>query len=110
MDNDKSTETKNVKGEGMVVGCLIGPILAVLFIIAGSIFCATGIGAIIGIPLILGGIAAPFLAPFIGRSLIKGQCPYCGSDVSILGSSPGVNCSACKKRIVIRDKKFFRVE
>lgn len=110
MVNNKSTETKSAKGEGMAVGCATGPVAAILLIGLGGILCLTGIGAIIGIPLILGGLLAPFLAPLLGLSNIKGQCPYCGSDVLVSSREPGVNCRACKKRIVIRDKKFFRVE
>lgn len=106
MDKDESAETKNDKGRGMAVGCLTGPAAGFILIVIGAMVSLTGIGLIIGIPLILCGIAYPFIA----RSLITGQCPYCGRKVSALGHKPGITCPACKKRIVIRDKNFFSAE
>ena len=106
MDNDKLAETKKIKGEGIRVGCLTGLMVAFILIVIGVMVSLTIIGLIIGIPLILSGIAYPFIA----RSLIKGQCPYCGSEVSALDFKPGVTCRACKKLIVIKNKKFFSVE
>jgi DNA-directed RNA polymerase subunit RPC12/RpoP len=39
----------------------------------------------------------------------KGQCPYC--DTSIwLPPVPGADCPACKKRVVIKDSKFYSVD
>ena len=56
--------------------------------------------------LILAGVAYPLIA----RSLIRGQCPYCGRDVSALNTKPGINCPGCGKYIVIRDKKHFEAQ
>ena len=68
----------------------------------------TGIGAFIGIPLILLGL----LAPLAGLSSIKAPCPYCGAIVYQLPliHQEGITCSTCKKRIVVRDRKFHRVD
>ena len=104
MSNDKPAETKNAGGTG--VGCLTGPMTGFILIVIGAMVSFTGIGLIMGIPLILIGIAYPF----IGRSLIKGPCPYCGSAMSAFGFKKGITCLACKERIVIRDGKFFRAE
>lgn len=106
MDNDKSTETKNTKGETTAVGWFTGLIVGFILIVIGVMVSLTGVGLIIGIPLILAGLAYPFIA----RSLIKGHCPYCGSTVSVLGSKSGVTCRSCRKHIVIQDKKFTRAE
>ena len=106
MGNDKSAETKNAKREVTGVGCLTGPMVGFILIVIGVMVSFTGIGLIIGIPLILIGIAYPL----IGRSLIKGPCPYCGSEVSAFGFKTGITCLACKERIAIRDMKFFRAE
>ncbi|MBP1711779.1 MAG: hypothetical protein H6Q49_1981 [Deltaproteobacteria bacterium] len=106
MGNDKSAERKNAKGEDMKVGYLTGPITGFILIVIGVLVSFTGIGLIIGIPLILCGIAYPF----IGRSLIKGPCPYCGSEVRAFGFKTWITCLACRELIVIRDKKFFRAE
>lgn len=106
----QETETRSAKGEGIAVGCLTGWLLSAVLIVVGVLLSLTGIGAILGVPMILMGILAPFVGPLMGLSSIKGQCPYCGSDVSTFSTNRGVTCSACKKRIVIRDKTFLRVE
>jgi DNA-directed RNA polymerase subunit RPC12/RpoP len=97
-------ETKGEKLAGLVVGTWLG--LGCL-IPAGVVLCLTGIGALIGIPLIIAGIVAPIVGLV---SSIKGPCPYCGSAVTTSKSSQGVTCRACKKRVVVRDRKFYRVE
>ncbi len=98
----RETETTGAKAQGFAFslatsGCLF---------MVGVLLTATGVGAIIGLPMII----AAFLAPFLGFTWIKGACPYCGSQVSTMGTQKGVTCPACKKRIVIRNKKFIRVD
>ena len=106
MDTDKSAEMKNDGGRGKPVGCLTGSAIAFILIAVGMMVSLTGVGLIIGIPLILAGIAYPLIA----RSLIRGQCPYCGKNVSALNSKPGINCPGCGRLIVIRDKKYFAAQ
>jgi len=55
-------------------------------------------------------ILAPFLAPLMGLGALKGECPWCGTQVTSPMASQGVDCPACKKRIVIKDKRFIKVE
>jgi DNA-directed RNA polymerase subunit RPC12/RpoP len=85
----------------MTSGCLI---------VAGGLLCLTGIGAIIGIPMILGGLLAPFLGPVLRLTHIKGKCPYCETNVTAQSTALGVTCPACNKRIVIRQKRFYRID
>jgi DNA-directed RNA polymerase subunit RPC12/RpoP len=40
----------------------------------------------------------------------KGHCPYCDTKITLPPNVPGADCSACNKRIVIRDTKFFSVD
>jgi hypothetical protein len=84
--------------------------VSVFFILGGFLFSATGIGAIIGVPMILVGFVFPFLGPFLGLAVMSltGPCPYCGTTVT--GGMAGFNCHACRKRIVVKDKKFIRVD
>jgi len=109
MGKGRSTEIRSAKGEGVVAEYL-GLAIGVIFFGVGGILCLSGIGAIIGIPLIVVGILFPFLAPVLGLTIIKGQCPYCGSDVLISSTQPEVTCLACKKLIVIRNEEFLRVD
>ena len=79
-------------------------------IVVGGLLCLTGIGAIIGIPLILAGLLALFLGPLLGLTSIKGKCPYCETSVTAQSTAVVVTCSAYQKRIVIREKRFYRIE
>ena len=96
-------------------GC-IGIAGSFIFLILGALSCATIVGAIFGIPMIL---TAGALFAASGRgiawatnpdSFVKGNCPYCGHEkIEARTFSPGIDCPACKKRIVIRDKVFTKV-
>ncbi len=108
MSTTKKSNTKNAKGEGVALGCLAGWGMASIFIVIGILLSLTGVGAIIGIPLIIGGFFMPFLGPLIGLANIKGDCPYCGNVVTAMSTKPGIDCPACKKRIIIKDKNFYR--
>lgn len=104
------TRTKSGKGEGFLGGLVAGWGCGIWLIIIGVVLCFTGIGAIIGVPLIIAGLLAFIIGPIMGLAQIKGPCPYCGSKVRATKTQPGVDCPACKKRIVIRDNMFFRVD
>lgn len=100
-------------GCGLVVGVSIG----LWFVIIGVILCFTGIGAVIGLPLIVAGVAIPFFAAPLGAAMgvagLDGECPYCGKALSFEAKdvkAGGADCTACKQRILIRDKKFLRVD
>jgi len=83
----------------------------VLFTI-GILLCFTGIGTILGVPLILSGLLAPLLGPLLGLGVrhMKGNCPWCGTPITCSPGSIGVDYPACKKRIVIRDKQFIGID
>jgi len=83
-------------------------------ITAGVILCCTGIGAVVGIPLIVIGLLLPLFhvtETALGGSSkwLKGDCPWCGTEVTT-PRLPGFYCGACKKRIVIRGNRFLKVE
>lgn len=87
-------------------GCLFSSWVAFGCVLpVGILLCFTGIGAIIGIPLIL----AALIFPFTGFAAQKAPCPYCGQMVHVF-AGVGVNCPACKQRIVIRGKQFLKVD
>ena len=110
MDDQKFNETTSAKGEGVATGCAAGAMTSGCLIVAGGLLCLTGIGAIIGIPMILAGLLAPFLGPVIGLTNIRGKCPYCEISVKALSRDVGVTCPACKKRIVIRQRRFYKID
>ena len=106
MTTDKSAETKNAGGRGKPVRGLTGTAIGFILVVVGIMVSLTGVGLIIGIPLILAGVGYPLIA----LSLIGGQCPYCGRNISALNTKPGINCPGCGKYIVIRDKKHFEAQ
>ena len=102
---------KNSKGWGGA-GCS-----GCLFFVIGGLLCMTGIGAIIGAPMIIAGVVFPLVFPFLHRTILRGDCPWCGTKViseqSVMKKIPtplGVKCPACKHRLVIRDGKFLKIE
>ena len=94
------------------MGCCAGPAIGIWLVIIGLVLCFTGIGAILGIPLMIAGILVAIVAPFMGAAGIKGMCPHCGhlsvhASVSDIGQG-GVTCTACRQRIVIRGKRYYK--
>lgn len=88
-------------------GCFFGLLgFSILFTI-GGLLCLTGIGCVLGIPLVL----AAFLFPIINTQALalKGPCPYCGYEAtgSILHNS--FNCQTCKQRIIIKNGNFHKL-
>lgn len=92
--------------ESAFSGLLYGVILAPMMLIVGIMLCLTGLGAILGIPMIIGGILAPLMGPMIGLSAPKGKCPWCGSAVSSLRSDQSFDCEACHHRIAFKNERY----
>ncbi|MDD5567677.1 MAG: zinc ribbon domain-containing protein [Candidatus Omnitrophica bacterium] len=105
----ESTDTKDIKGKGMALAFGAGMAMSGCFFLVGILLCLTGILLPIGIIFIIIGIIVLFLSPFFGSTSIEGDCPYCNAKViSSVSKEGGVNCPTCQKRIVVRDKKFFK--
>ena len=73
-----------VKGafSGLFLGLLSAPVL----LISGGMICLTGLGIVLGIPLIIAGICAPLIGSLMGLNALNGKCPWCGADVSGVGN------------------------
>jgi len=91
---------------GLLFGMLAVPILAIV----GTMLCLTGLGAILGVPMILAAIFAPLLGPLIGLGALKGKCPWCGANVSSIANAKDFACHACSQRIGIRHRGFVKAE
>jgi len=90
-------------------GLLLGLIATPILLIVGSLLCLTGLGALLGVPMIVCGILAPLAGPMIGFVSLRGKCPWCGAQVSSLNSTQSFDCDACHRRIAIRNEKFVVV-
>lgn len=92
--------------KGAFSGLLLGLIAAPILVIVGAMLCLTGLGAILGIPMVIAGIAAPLVGPMVGLESLKGQCPWCGVSVSSVANTKDFDCHECGKRIAIRHQEF----
>lgn len=102
-------ETEKAPVQNVFAGLYFGVIAAPIMIIVGTMLCLTGLGAILGIPMIIGGALAPLAGPMLGFGALKGKCPWCGNPVSSLPSAQSFDCDACKQRIAIRNHGFAKV-
>ena len=116
MDNNSSencrtgiTQAKKEKIGIGAAGCS-GCLFSLIGLSMGIFLCLTGVGAILGIPIILGALLFPFIAPALGfMTHITGKCPYCGQGFSDQ-KGPGFDCPACKERIIVRGEKLYTKE
>ncbi len=92
-------------------GLLFGVLMAPPMIIGGTMLCLmVGPWMAVGIPLIIGGICAPFVGPLVGISAVRGNCPWCGTKISSVGMLDAFYCYACSKRIELRDRELVKAE
>jgi DNA-directed RNA polymerase subunit RPC12/RpoP len=107
------TEAKSVKVQGGIFGLISGAVFGIGCLVpVGIVLCITGIGAIIGIPIVIVGLIFPIIQFLNGMATIKGNCPWCQTSVTCTSADRqqgGVTCPACKKRIVIKDKTLIKI-
>jgi len=89
---------------GLLLGFLAAPVL----IIYGGMICLTGLGIVLGVPMIIAGVCAPLLGSLMGINALKGKCPWCGSSVGSVAIFDRFSCPACSKRIVVRKSELIR--
>jgi DNA-directed RNA polymerase subunit RPC12/RpoP len=77
-------------------------------IIVGTMLCLTGLGALLGVPMIIAGILSPLLGPMISIGEPKGKCPWCATSVSNVFNASGFECHVCSKKIMVRNQRFIR--
>jgi len=100
---DESRSTKKATGQGIATGVIIG---VMMFALGGVLigFCWP-----VGLVLLVGA----FIAPFMGIGSVSGSCPYCGSKLlaqPLATAHGGITCRACKKRVIVRNKRYYRVD
>ncbi len=80
-----------------------------ILVIVGTLLCLTGLGAILGIPMIILAVFSPLLGPLIGLEGLKGNCPWCGVSVASLANGKEFGCMECGHRIAIQHREFIKV-
>ncbi|MGA9669213.1 MAG: hypothetical protein WBQ94_08395 [Terracidiphilus sp.] len=92
--------------QGAFSGLLLGVLAVPILIIPGALICLTGLGAFLGIPMIIVGVLAPLLGPMLGLGTLQGKCPWCGVAVNGRENAKDFACLECGKRIAIKHREF----
>jgi predicted amidophosphoribosyltransferase len=93
---------------GAFGGLLCGVIMAPVLIIVGTLLCLTGLGAFLGIPMIIAGLLSPLAGPLLGISEHKGKCPSCGIRVISINDGQTHYCPACDKEFALTDHRLAK--
>ena len=80
---------------GAFGGLLFGLIVAPVLIIFGTLLCLTGLGAFLGVPMIIGAILAPLAGPMLGMGEHKVRCPNCHTREITIADSKLHVCPNC---------------
>lgn len=91
-------------------GLFFGLITAPVLIIYGTMICLLGPAMVLGIPLILAGICAPILGPYLAMNAVRGKCPWCSAKITSVGPLDAFFCYACSRRIVVVKRELLRAE
>ena len=89
---------------GLLFGLLISPVM----IIVGTLLCLTGLGAFLGVPMIIGAVAVPLIAPMMGLGAHKGKCPSCGMVVTSMSDGKTYDCPACNRSFAVSDHEVVK--
>jgi len=107
-EHSTSPESEKAPVKHAFSGLLFGLVVAPMCLIVGVMLCCTGLGAILGVPVIIAGILAPLIGPMVGLGEPRGKCPWCGSELNNIVNSPAFECHACKGKVLQHDSKFFK--
>ena len=107
MEKKEFTETSTPSKADLNKALKKSLVTAVFCIIFGFGLCLTGIGLLIGIPMIVYGLISPFTTKGVEMKLLRGKCPYCASDIVVIKTKPGATCRACKGRIIIKGNRLY---
>jgi hypothetical protein len=92
-------ETSSVPGAfgGLLFGVIVAPVL----IIFGTLLCLTGLGAFLGVPMIIVAIIAPLVGPVLGLGEHKVRCPSCNTRMITVADGRMHYCPTCEKEFAL---------
>jgi len=82
---------------GAFGGLMFGVITAPVLLIFGTLLCLTGLGAFLGVPMIMAAIIAPLAGPLIGIGEHNVRCPYCNTREITFADGQLHSCPNCKQ-------------
>jgi len=101
-------EHKKSSMPGAFGGLLFGVIAAPILIIVGTLLCLTGLGAFLGVPMILAAILAPLIGPLIGIGEHKVRCPSCSTRMITVADSKLHYCPTCEKEFAVGEHQVAK--
>lgn len=106
MNEEQATRHDVPRSAGLLTGIVIG---SAVFMV-GLLLSLTGIGAVVGIPMMLMGLATPAYGFFHRYDVLRGPCPHCHFDATVGGGKVAFRCTVCKRRIGVRGETFVGIE
>ena len=88
---------------GAFAGLMFGVVAAPVLIIAGTLLCLTGLGAFLGVPLLIAAMIAPLLGPMIGIGEHTVRCPYCHTREITVADNRLHYCPNCENEFALGD-------
>ena len=86
---------------GAFAGLLFGVIIAPVLIILGTLLCLTGLGAFLGVPMIIAAILAPLAGPLLGLGERAVRCPWCNTREVTVADNTMHYCPNCDKEFAV---------
>lgn len=86
---------------GAFGGLLFGVIAAPILLIVGIMLCLTGLGAFLGVPMIIAAIFAPLAGPLLGLGEQNVRCPYCNTREITVADNKLHYCPNCDKEFAL---------
>ena len=84
----------------------IGWVFGIGMLVAGFLVSLTGLGAIVGVPMMIVGALAFFLPLAQPQGVLRGECPSCHGVLRAPIESEETICPKCQSRILVRDGRF----
>jgi hypothetical protein len=101
--NVQNSEHDKSSIPGAFGGLFFGAVMAPVLIIFGTLLCLTGLGAILGIPMIIAGLVSPLAGPLMGMGEHQGKCPCCGVHVVSVTDGQPHYCPSCDHEFTLID-------
>ncbi len=86
---------------GAFGGLLFGVIIAPVLIIFGTLLCLTGLGAFLGVPLLVLAMLAPIAGPMFGIGEHGARCPFCNTREITVADGQLHSCPNCDREFAL---------
>jgi hypothetical protein len=93
---------------GAFGGLLFGMIAAPVLIIFGTLLCLTGLGAFLGVPMIIFAIIAPLAGPLLGIGEHSVRCPSCNTREVTVADGKLHYCPNCDQEFAVGEHHEVR--